>query len=325
MVSARRIAFNLLTMIPGVDRLPVINRRRHRRYLGEGGTDKARYCYTVWLRHLVLAQQNGLNVTPQVIAELGPGNSIGMGLAALLCGAEKYYAFDVVAQTNVQRNLAVFEELIALFRARAPIPSSDEFARVRPTLSDYAFPAHILTPERMREAMSEERLQKIRWSIEHVSEAGSMIKYQAPWFDAGVVQEGTVDVIFSQAVLEHVDDLDGTYSAMRQWLKPDGYISHEIDLSCHGWAREWNGHLTYSDMAWKIIRGKDLWLINRETKSAHIRLLERTGFQVVGSQTARRESRVRKDQVARRYRGIPEDDLTATGYFVQATVGTRPH
>ena len=63
-----------------------------------GGTSSARYCYSVWLRHLVMAYDSGLlQRPPATVAELGPGDSIGIGLAALLSGARKYHALDVVS------------------------------------------------------------------------------------------------------------------------------------------------------------------------------------------------------------------------------------
>jgi hypothetical protein len=41
-----------------------------------------------------------------------------------------------------------------------------------------------------------------------------MIQYHAPWFDARVIEPETVDMVYSQAVLEHVDELAGIYRAM---------------------------------------------------------------------------------------------------------------
>jgi len=35
---------------------------------------------------------------------------------------------------------------------------------------------------------------------------GSMIQYKVPWYNFNIVEKESVDMIFSQAVLEHVDE-----------------------------------------------------------------------------------------------------------------------
>jgi len=320
-VSARRILFNVGTLLPGSTLLPPVRRVLQRRSFGTGGTESARYCYSVWLRHLVLAEQSGLNTHPRIVAELGPGDSLGVGIAALLCGAHRYNAFDVVPHASVQRNLSILEELIALFRQRADIPGADEFPLLHPPLQSYRFPHQILTAPRLDAALRADRLESLRASLTGRNGADSLIRYCAPWFSAEVVEERSVDLIFSQAVLEHVDQLQDTYRAMRLWLAPDGYLSHQVDLQSHGTATEWNGHWTFSDFAWTLIRGKDTWLINREPKSTHCRLLQDEGFRIVCEHTLRRGNNLMRRQLAKRFRAIPEDDLTAAGLFFQAAPG----
>jgi Methyltransferase domain len=322
MVSARRIIFNVATFIPGITLLPPVKRVLERRSLGTGGTDSGRYCFSVWLRHLIMAATNGLGVHPRTIAELGPGDSLGIGLAALLSGAEQYYAFDVVRHATVRRNLTVLDELIELFRARADVPGDGEFPDVQPPLADYRFPHHILTETRLHSALHPDRIKRIKESITNCEANDSMIKYRAPWFGQEVIEEGSVDLIFSQAVLEHVDNLPEAYRAMRLWLAPQGYLSHEIDLKSHGFAHGWDGHWTYSPLAWTLIRGKDTWLINREPKSTHIRLLETQGFRIACDRTLRIASTVSRAQLAKRFRGLADEDLTAAEVFIQATRST---
>jgi methyltransferase family protein len=316
--STRRLLFNAFTFMPGAMQLPLIRRRLVRRATGTGGTNQARYCYATWLRHLVHAGSNRLNTNPRVVAELGPGDSIGIGLAAILTGAEQYYAFDVVAHANIERNLAIFEGLVELFKSRANIPDSVEFPKLEPSLPEYSFPHHLLSSERLDAALDPSRLERIRESIRRQSQPNSMIHYRAPWNTSSTILPNSVDLIFSQAVLEHVDDLEDVYRALHTWLRPGGYMSHEIDFKCHDSAREWNGHWTYSEAMWTLVRGKDVWLINRVPHSVHIRLMQTCGFQIVEDTPVQKPCKFSRRRLARRFRDLTDDDLITSEAFVQA-------
>ena len=73
-----------------------------------------------------------------------------------------------------------------------------------------------------------------------------------------------------------------------------------------------------ADWMWKLVRGKDVWLINRLPYSAHAELMAKTGFLIVGEQLVRKASSVRRSQLASQFREIPDRDLTTTDAFVQA-------
>ena len=307
----RQVIRGLATYIPGI--APLLKR-------GSGGTRVARYCYSIWLRHLVMARVNGLNPFPRAVAELGPGDSLGIGLAALLSGGERYFAFDVVATATAKRNLKVFDQLVGLFAGKTDIPGDAEFPKVKPHLEGYDFPADVLDADRMRRALEQGRLQRIRRSITEPGGADSMIQYRVPWHDVGVIEPHSLDMIFSQAVLEHVDDLENAYRAMRMWLKPEGYISHQIDFKSHDTADQWNGHWAYSDRTWKLIRAKRPYLLNREPHSAHIAILEKEGFEVVCDQVVKTESQLARSRLAPRFRSMSDEDLTISGAFIQAKV-----
>jgi hypothetical protein len=297
-----------LTFLPGINQLLA---------KGTGGTSSARYCYSIWLRHLVMAQKNGLNPYPKVVAELGPGDSIGIGLAALISGCEQYFAFDVVEHANIKRNLAIFEDRVTLFQNKAPIPGDDEWPKVTPRLADYRFPSHILDHHRLANALAPSRIAKIRDSIRDSCKKDSMISYKVPWYEDNVLSAESVDMIYSQAVLEHVDDLRNTYRAMFSWLKPTGYISHAIDYKCHGTASEWNGHWLHSDFLWKLIRGRLPYLLNREPHSAHIHLMQTQGFKILCNDSFTLESKYEVNQLAPRFRSITPQDLVTSEAFVQ--------
>ena len=308
-MKLKQLIYGISTFIPGVTQL---------RAKGTGGTDSARYCYSVWLRHLVMAKSNGLNPYPKIVAELGPGDSLGIGLAALISGCDKYFAFDVVEHANTERNVKIFDELVTLFRNRAAIPGDDEFPKVKPYLDKYDFPGDILDVDRLQQTLEESRLKKIRDAISHPQLNDSLIQYKVPWYDASVLEKESVDMIYSQAVLEHVDDLCNTYQSMRLWLKSTGYISHQIDFKCHGTADEWNGHWAYSDFIWKLIRGKRPYLLNRQPHSTHIALLKKEGYRVVCDKKITSKSSLTINNLASKFKYISNDDLITSGAFIQA-------
>ncbi|SRR5579875_1407728 len=319
MASARRVAFNLMTFVPGVGRLPPVQARLRRRAIGAVETSSARYCYGVWMRHLATIAESGASCDFGVVAELGPGASLGLGLAALLSGAERYYAFDVVRHAAHARNFAVFEELVQLFEARAPIPDAAELPYVRPRLTRYEFPHAVLTPARLARSLAPERLERIRRSLERVDAPDSMVQYRAPWTDHDVIEDDAVDFVFSQAVFEHIDDLPGAYRTIRRWLRPEGLASHTIDFRSHGWSSAWDGHWGYSDLAWKLIRGRDVWSINREPCSTHRRLIAENGFRIIAEQLSHSPATLPRRRLAPRFRGMPEEDRTVSGaYFLCA-------
>ncbi|MEO8072982.1 MAG: hypothetical protein ABI686_07015 [Acidobacteriota bacterium] len=290
---------------------------------GTHGSYKARYCYSVFLRHLVMAKQNGLPATPRIIAELGPGESIGSGLAALLSGAERYFAFDVIEHANLEHNLEIFDELVELFKRKEPIPGELEFPEAKPKLESYEFPSEILTDELLSASLEPTRLNQIRKSIVNYKTKDSLINYVAPWDDAQLLDKESVDMIFSQAVMEHVVNLAFTYKAFSEWLKPDGFMSHQIDFKCHGTAEEWNGHWTYSDLTWKLIQGSRPYLLNREPHSTHLKLLRENNFKIVCDEVFELPSKLSKKDLSKRHNALSDEDLTASSAFVQSVKISR--
>jgi hypothetical protein len=301
---------SLLTRLPGLR--AVTNR-------GTGGTDSARYCYSVWLRHLIKSHEAGVGILPQTLAELGPGDSLGVGLAAVLSGVNVYYAADVKPYAELSRNQSIFEELITLFEKRAPIPGPDEFPGCRPSLSDYRFPHAILPADQLSAALEPTRLDRVRALLREGPSTtnGVRIQYAAPWDDPRIIPERTVDMIISQAVLEHVEDVQMAYEAMARWLRPGGFMSHTIDFRSHGITRRWNGHWALSDRMWRLVKGSRAYLINREPCSAHLRQIERVGLQVVGQERVE-GSELPATELAPRFRSLSELDLKTQGVFVQA-------
>jgi hypothetical protein len=303
------LAYGIASYVPGLTRLL----RR-----GTGGTGSARYCYSVWMRHLRRAWDGGFRQIPATVAELGPGDSLGAGLAALLSGSERYFACDFISYASNAENLKVLDELVTLFNSHADIPDHDEFPLVVPRLDSYRFPSDILPDTVLTRSLAPERIERIRAAVSDPSRADGMITYRAPWLAANVVQQHSVDMIFSQAVMEHIDDLHEAYETMLLWLKPSGCMTHSIDYKSHGMTNDWNGHWIQSDLAWKLLRGRRPYMINRQPHSAHLELMQQTGFRVLVSERFKKESRVERSALAGRFSSMPSDDMITSEAFILA-------
>lgn len=285
-----------------------------------GGTTTAEYCYGVWIKHLTLAWQSGMRAIPRIFAELGPGASLGIGIAAMLSGADKYYALDVVRYADSERNLRIFDDLVALFQRRAPSPIAG-WPDYSAHLDQGRFPSHILTEETLTQSLAGDRLRAIRRALEHpADEQGNVeVRYMVPWTDAGVIRENTVDFALSHSVMEHVVDIRQTYGALYRWLRPGGVMSHQVDFTAHRLFRQWDGYRACSEPVWRVMLGRRPFLINREPCSRHLSAIEAAGFEFRSSMRNYRPAETPRERLARRWKGLSDDDMNCCGAFIQAS------
>jgi hypothetical protein len=288
----------------------------------EVGGLSARYAYAVWMRHLVLASQYGLIDRPNVVAELGPGNTLGVGIAALLSGANRYYALDVVPYTSPQDSVAMLFDLVKLFEDRASIPDCTEFPEIKPRLDSHAFPHDILTAPTLARSLRPERVAAISAALRKPDSDVKCdgeevrIQYSAPWNDSRIIDRNSVDFLVSQAAMEYVEDLPPAYRAMMDWLRPGGIMTHQIDFRCHYTANRWNGHWAYSDWHWRVIKGKRPYLLNREPLSGQLRYAAQAGFDVLGTICQVDKTGIDRSALAHRFRRLTDQDLVTSGTFV---------
>jgi len=299
-----------LTFIPGMSSL-----------LRQGGRQyaSAPYFYGVWLKHLVMLHNSGMRAIPSTLAELGPGGSLGTGLAAMLCGVDHYYALDVVEHSSIEVNLRVFDDLVELFQRRTPRPKKG-WPDYDEHLDANLFPGHILTEELLARTLAPRRIARIRNAIVHpeASAPDVTIHYVVPWSEAGVIRPASVDLILSHAVLTEVGELEAAYRALYSWLKPGGLMSHQIGFDFYGFTGEWNGYWSCPEIVWKIFRGRRAFVMNRQPCSEHIALMEKQGFRFVRTMKEYKDG-IRRSQLAPRWRKLSDDDLACSALFVQAT------
>ena len=297
----------------------------HAGYKGAVGHTTGAYCYSVWLRHLSIITKVVPSFAPKVVVELGPGDSLGLGCAALLSGAEQYIGLDVVAHADAEHDTKVLAELVDLFQHHTPIPDGRLFPNLEPKLSSYSFPNRLFSADGSRRIRLEpKRLEAIRAALvdrQNVLYDNVPVGYTAPW-GPHTLDRQSVDLVITQAVLQDMghdparSELAGTFQAMSRWLRKGGVMSHQINFAFPGGAH-WNHHWRYSDAAWRCVRGNRPFFENRVPLSGYLTLCEENDFEILSVKKVE-EDGLPRELAAPRFRDLSEEDFRTSSAHVVA-------
>jgi SAM-dependent methyltransferase len=232
-------------------------------------------------------------------------------LAALLSGASRYVGLDIVPFSAGVDLQSFFDSLVQLYIRRECIPDESEFPRLSPKMESYEFPAYAIDWTDFTA-----RAELIREETRRGMNSGQRLSYRAPWTSINEIAESSLDLVFSQAVLEHVDDLEETYQAMVAWLKPGGYASHVIDFGAHYLSPHWNGHWAYADWEWRLVRGCRDFLLNRQPLSAHVAHAKQAGFDVLSLRRYQSSPGLGLDALSPRFQRLDAEDARTRGAFL---------
>ena len=177
-----------------------------------------------------------------------------------------------------------------------------------PFIDDLAFPKSALPDALLERTLNPDRIRAIRHDLQ--IRGNAFIRSRSSTHIHGIVLDEPADIILSESVLEHVDDLKSTYEAFRRWLAPSGTMVHLIDFSSHNLSRTWNGHWQCSPVIWSIVRGKRYYLINRMPLQTHLNLIQANGLRVVHSELLRRLDGLTPDRFSIEFRDMGLRDAT---------------
>jgi len=292
---------------------------------GVSSRPAAAYCYSVWMRHLSLITKAVPSFRPRAVVELGPGETLGVGCAALLSGAEQYVGLDHVARADPRHDVQVLDELVEMFAHHAPIPDERVFPHLLPKLSAYNFPNRLFADDGPRHIrIEEDRVQSIRGALldrQDVLYDNVPVGYVVPW-GMRTLDRQSVDLVFSQASLQTLthdadgSELAGAFAAMSRWLRKGGLMSHQVDFGFPV-GPEWNHHWHYPETAWRVLRGNRQAFVNRVPLSVYLQLCDEYDFQVVSVKRVERPGMPR-EQAAPRFRDLPEADYTTSSAHIVA-------
>ena len=270
------------------------------------------FCYSIFLRHYSYAASYFISPIPEIVAELGPGSSLGVGLCALMCGANIYYALDFVDHTDPTINLRVFDELLEMFRNRRPLARSET---IFPEPVTWEFPTSLVMS-------NDDRLTAIRDDL--INKGNMFVRVAVPWTDVQIPSK-SVGWLWSHSVMEHVDDIEHAWKCCATWLATDGVMTHNIDYQCHGLTKHWDGHRSINDLCWKILRGRRPYLINRMPHSAQMALANGCGFEIVSELVYASHPGIPGSKLAKRFALTTARDQETAMAFVTLVVNSKNH
>ncbi len=223
----------------------------------------------------------------KVLVEYGPGDLPGVALLMLAHGAQRVVCADRFPLVR----LSPFAEatLRHLFE-RLPGEAAE---RARGALRDSRDPAQGFRPERLEYVVTRDGLCGMH---------------------------GEADVIFSRAVLEHVNDLPATFADMAAALRPGGLAVHLVDLKSHGLHQHSPlDFLTWPTWLWNLMYSAkgvpNRWRIDRYRDGAAQAGLELLRIRSTGEYTAAEIAAVR-GELAEEFRGLPDEVLACKGMWL---------
>jgi len=248
-----------------------------------GAMDDPAYAWRVVTDHVARAGWRDLD--GRVVIELGPGDSLATSVIARSLGASETWLVD--AGPFARMDLAPYRRLAAFLRDKGLTP-----------------------PDVDRCSTAEEMLDLCA------------ARYQTRGLESlAAIPDGRADLVFSQAVLEHVRrrEFAPFVREMRRVLKPSGVASHQIDLKDHLAASLNN--LRFSTDVWESeTMARSGFYTNRLRRQEILAAFEAAGFRT-RVDGVRRWAAVPLDRRAMdaSFRGMPDDELTISQFDLIAT------
>lgn len=250
-----------------------------------GAMDKSAYALDIAFDHLSRIGGPGA-VTGRTCLELGPGDSLASAMLGASLGAKKIYLVDVGAYAETR--MTIYQDLAAELRRRGyQSPDIDSDAGIDVML------------DRRGAVYLTSGLDSLR-----------------------TIETGTVDIIWSQAVLEHVrvHEIREVLRELRRIISPDGVMSHRIDYKDHLGGSLNNLRFPHSLWETEFMASSGFYT-NRIRHSEFLRLIEGAGFEVDAQESEKWTTLpLPRRRLAAPFRLLEEDDLLTK----HANVVARP-
>jgi hypothetical protein len=246
-----------------------------------GAMDEGGYAVAVFRRHF--ERFEALGIRPGFVGlELGPGDSVASALLARCSGASAVYLVD--SGRYARTDMRVYRELAEACRQHGmQVPADIDFD---------SFDGFLRTCR-----------------AEYLTEGLSSLAR---------IPDSAVDVIWSQAVLEHVrfDEFLPTLQTTRRLLSAQGAASHRVDLKDH-LAGALN-NLRFPHAVWESsLFTTSGFYTNRIRYSQMIKMFQEAGFRISALEPERWSTLpTSQRRMTEPFRSMDQDDLLVSGFDV---------
>jgi SAM-dependent methyltransferase len=129
-----------------------------------------------------------------------------------------------------------------------------------------------------------------------------------------------VDLVYSRAVLEHVDDLEATFADMVRALRPGAMAIHQVDLRSHGLHKVHRlDFLAWSETLWRLMYSEK-GVPNRWRIDTYRRIVAALPVEVLEclptTQAGLDEVAAVRPVLAEPFAGLREEDLAWLGFWL---------
>jgi SAM-dependent methyltransferase len=244
--------------------------------------DKPDYASKVFAEHLKCAGLPQRLDKPFVVLELGPGDSLLTALLAQAHGASRSLLVDV--GPFAADDLGIYQRAARWLKQQGlPIPDIS---------GAHSIPSMLLS---CNATYATNGLASLR-----------------------EIPDASVDLVFSQAVLEHVRrrEFEDVLFELRRILKPSGVGSHEVDLADH--LGGGLNNLRFSEKVWEADwMARSGFYTNRIRYQEMLGHFDRTGFDAkVTSLTRWGTMPTPRQRMSARFAKLPDDDLLVRAFNV---------
>ena len=239
-------------------------------------------------KYLISRSQGRLDITDKVVLEVGPGDSMGMGLLFLAHGAKKVYLVD--------RFKHIFwDDYDAIY-----------YRNFLSEISNQDVPNRSVVKEALRIKNGKIILNP------------DLLEYRLGDAAKIPLEDSSVDFLFSNAVVEHVRHAELAVQEFARVTKDSGFNVHEVDLRDHFFSKEPLRLLSYSDWLWDFMTCNRPGYSNRLRCSDYCKIFKSNKFIIERLFHTRtiEQTQVVSLKLSSKFKEYPLEELTILAFWV---------